>query len=137
MCKFSTCTFHHTYLLKQANPMIERKMMYQKLCVGLAVKLGLHPAVAAQCLIDGIEGVLDVETTIARGDLWVRMGHRSLTLHAPFLTPDMAKSALRKLVKAGICRTMKLSDSSFDHTYWYSFTDYGNQLMQAVSDIEY
>ncbi len=108
--------------------------MYQLINIGLAARLGIHVAIALQCLIEGMEGTLEAEVECAKGDVWVRMGHRTLALHAPYLTPHMAKRALRKLVDKRICRTMKLGESPFDHTYWYALTNFGYELIQIGTD---
>ncbi len=110
--------------------------MYQLIDKGLAVRLGMPAAVAAQCLIEAMEGTLAADVEIAKGEVWVRMGHKTLALHAPYLSPHTAKRALRKLVTQGICRTEKLNESPFDHTHWYAFTDYGYQLIQLTTDEE-
>jgi hypothetical protein len=121
----------------QESPEKERKKkMYQLMSIEVATKLGIHAAIAAQCLIDGMEGTVAADTECAKGEVWVRMGHKTLALYAPYLTPHMAKRALRKLVDKKICRTEKLNDSPFDHTLWYAFTDYGHQLMHMTTGKE-
>jgi len=102
--------------------------------VELASKLGMSCAIAAQCLWDGTEGAFGADIECVKGDIWIRMGHRQLSLLIPYLTPHMTKSALRRLVEAGILRTCDFNNSPFDHTYWYAFTDYGTRLMQTTCE---
>ena len=108
--------------------------MYQPMNVELATKLGMSCAIAAQCLWDGIEGEYCAEVECVKGNAWIRMGHRQLSLLVPYLTPHMTKSALRRLVEGGVLRTIELNENPFDHTYWYSFTAYGISLMEATCE---
>ncbi|MDR2673150.1 MAG: hypothetical protein LBC35_07755 [Coriobacteriales bacterium] len=101
--------------------------------VELACRLGMGAAISAQCLWDGLGGKFEAETEEAKGNTWIRMGHRHLSLLIPYLTPHMAKSALRRLIKGGILRTCDLNESAFDHTHWYAFTAYGQQLMASTA----
>jgi hypothetical protein len=110
--------------------------MYQPMNVELASRLGMSCAICAQCLWDGIHGALGAEIEKSKGNHWIRMGHRQLSVLIPYLTPHMTKSALSRLVKAGVVRTFNFNDSPFDHTYWYAFTDFGAQLMLASADEE-
>lgn len=107
--------------------------MYQPMNVALATKFGMSAAICAQCLWDGIAGAFLADVQQAKGSRWIRMSHRQLALLVPYLTPNMTKSALRRLVKAGIVRTIKLNESAFDHTYWYAFTPHGQDLMLTVT----
>jgi hypothetical protein len=108
--------------------------MYQPMSVELACRLGMGSAIAAQCLWDGIRGACEAPTEEVKGDIWIRMGHRQLSLLIPYLTPHMAKNALRRLVKGGILRTFDLNESPFDHTCWYAFTAYGKCLMAVACE---
>jgi hypothetical protein len=110
--------------------------MYQPINVELATRIGITSAICAQCLYDGIQGAFAADIEEAKGREWVRMGSRQLTLLIPYLTPHSAKGALRRLVKGGIVCTADLNDSPFDHTYWYSFTSYGECLMAATGSEE-
>lgn len=108
--------------------------MYQPMNVELATRLGMASAVCAECLRCGIEGGFAAEVEDVKGTSWIRMGHRQLSLLIPYLTPHMTKSALRRLVEAGVLKTFDLNDSPFDHTYWYAFTDYGAALMDVTGE---
>lgn len=110
--------------------------MYQLINVQLAVRLGVPQAVAVQCLMDAMDGMLDIEVEVAKGEVWVRMGHKTLALYAPYIAPATAKRALKRLVDRGICKRTNLNESPFDHTYWYAFTDFGHRLMQVTAESE-
>ena len=54
-----------------------------------------------------------------------------MTIDNPYLSVDMAKRAVGKLRDGGIIRSEKLSKSGYDHTNWYCFTEYGENLMEG------
>jgi hypothetical protein len=110
--------------------------MHQPINVELATRIGITSAICAQCLYDGIQGAFAADIEDVKGREWIRMGNRQLALLIPYLTPHSAKSALRRLVKGGIVSTADLNDNPFDHTYWYSFTNYGENLMAATGGEE-
>ena len=40
-----------------------------------------------------------------------------------------AKTYVERLVEKGIMKVGVFNDDKFDHTYWYTFTAYGNELL--------
>jgi hypothetical protein len=42
----------------------------------------------------------------------------------------MVETALEKLIETGIIRKRCLNKNRFDHTNWYTFTDYGYQFYE-------
>jgi hypothetical protein len=122
--RLTTKAASNTYPLKE-----RKQTMYQLMNIELARRHGLACAVCAQSLENGIQGAFVADVAEAKGRVWIRMGHRTLALICGCLTPNMTKSALRRLVKGGIVYTANLNASPFDHTLWYSFTDFGKSLM--------
>jgi len=106
--------------------------MIQPLNVELAVRVGVRTALVAQCLWDLCEQQCFSETDIFDGRRWLRMGQRTLTTVMPYLTRHTARYELERLMALGIIRARKLSDDRFDHTNWYSFTEYGFDLMATT-----
>jgi hypothetical protein len=90
--------------------------MYQLMNVELACKYGMAAAICAQCLWEGIRGDFGACVQKTKGTTWIRMGHRHISLLIPYLSPHMTKSALRRLVDAGILKTLNLNENPFDHT---------------------
>jgi hypothetical protein len=41
----------------------------------------------------------------------------------------MVQGALRKLRDEGVVKSAVLNNNRFDHTNWYTFTEYGDVLM--------
>ena len=69
------------------------------------------------------------ETTYRHGYFWVKCTQKTITVHIPFLTEDMVRYSVNKLVEKGIMKVGVFNDDKFDHTYWYTFTAYGNELL--------
>ena len=106
----------------------------RKFNMDIAAVCGLREAV----IVDFIRGWLltSDETTYRHGHLWVKCTQKTMTVHLPFLTEDMVRYSIRRLVKKGIIKVEKFSDYKFDHTYWYTFTAYGEELLDDGVCIE-
>ena len=89
----------------------------RKFNMDIAAVCGLREAVIAD-FIRGLQVTSD-ETTYRHGYFWV----------IPFLTEDMVRHSVNKLVEKGIMKVGVFNDDKFDHTYWYTFTAYGNELL--------
>ena len=99
----------------------------RKFNTDIASVCGLREAVIASFIRD-LQMVRD-ETKYRHGYLWVRCTQKMMTVHMPFLTEDMVRHSVRKLVEKGIIKVDTLSEDKFDHTYWYTFTAYGDELL--------
>ena len=114
----------------------ETEMNYneRKFNTDIAAVCGLREAV----IVDFIRGWLltSDETTYRHGHLWVKCTQKTMTVHLPFLTEGMVRNSISKLLKKGIINVAKFSDYKFDHTYWYTFTAYGEELLDDGVCIE-
>ena len=99
----------------------------RKFNTDIASVCGLREAVIAGFIRD-LQMVRD-ETKYRHGYLWVRCTQKMMTVHMPFLTEDMVRHSVGKLVEKGIIKVATLSEDKFDHTYWYTFTAYGDELL--------
>lgn len=99
----------------------------RKFNTDIAAVCGIREAVIA----DFIRGwqLTSVETTYRHKHFWVKCSQKIMTVHLPFLTEDMVQHSVRKLVDKGIIKVGVFDDDKFDHTYWYTFTDYGEELL--------
>ena len=107
----------------------EKEMNYneRKFNMNIASVCGLREAVIAD-FIRGLQTKSD-DTTYRHGYFWVKCSQKMMTVHIPFLTEDMVQYSVRKLVDKGIIKVAVLDDDKFDHTYWYTFTKYGEELL--------
>ncbi len=71
----------------------------------------------------------DPESIYRYGNEWIRISQKEITAHLPFLTISMVQGALRKLRDEGVVKSAVLNNNRFDHTNWYTFTEYGDVLM--------
>ena len=93
----------------------------------IALVCGLREAVIA-CFLRDMQAK-STETTYRYGYFWVKCTQKMMTVHMPFLTEDMVSNSVKKLADKGIIKVAVLSNDKFDHTYWYTFTDYGEELL--------
>ena len=99
----------------------------RKFNMDIAAVCGLREAVIAD-FIRGLQFTSD-ETTYRHGYYWVKCTQKTMTVHMPFLTEDMISNSVKKLVDKGIIKVAVLGNDKFDHTYWYTFTAYGDELL--------
>ena len=98
-----------------------------KFNMDIAAVCGIREAVIAD-FIRGLQATSD-ETTYRHGYFWVKCTQKTITVHIPFLTEDMVRHSVNKLVEKGIMKVGVFNYDKFDHTYWYTFTAYGNELL--------
>ncbi len=93
----------------------------------IAEKFGLNAAVVAEYLYAGDSDLEDIELA---GEYWIRCSAKRITIDNPYLTIEMVRYAISALRDGNIIRSKKLSKSGYDHTNWYCFTEYGENLME-------
>ena len=106
----------------------------RKFNMGIAAVCGLREAVIADFIRELQEKSL--ETIVWHGYFWVKCTQKTMTVHMPFLTEDMVRYSVNKLVEKGIIKVGVFNDDKFDHTYWYTFTAYGDELLADSRCIE-
>ena len=106
----------------------------RKFNTDIASVCGIREAVIAD-FIRGLQLVSD-ETTYRHRHFWVKCSQKIMTVHLPFLTEDMVQHSVRKLIDKGIIRSAVRDDDRFDHTYWYTFTAYGEELLDDGVSLE-
>ena len=65
------------------------------------------------------------------GSYWCRCSRMSIVSTFPFLTVDMVQGAITVLKKKNLIRSGCFNENRFDHTGWYTFTEYGVNMMEA------
>ena len=93
----------------------------------LASECGLRESVLATYLWDLLDR--DLEVVEHHGRYWTRISQKMITIAMPFMTVDMVQGSLMKLLKKGIIKRAVFNEDKFDHTSWYTFTDYGIEMM--------
>ena len=95
--------------------------------IEIAEKCGLRESVLATYLWDLLDR--DDVAVEHHGRYWTRISQKMITVALPFMTVDMLQGSLLKLLKKGIIKTAVFNEDKFDHTNWYTFTDYGIEMM--------
>ena len=94
----------------------------------IASKFGVTDAVVAEYLYTSEDKLEHLEFA---EKVWYRCSAKRITVDNPFLTIDMTKHAIKILRNGGIIRSKRLLKSNYDHTNWYTFTEYGEKLMNG------
>lgn len=94
---------------------------------------GMNAAIVSQYLWERLKSK---ETVCRYCSVWTRASMKSMTISFPFLTERQIGYAIKTLVDHGIIRKGSYNDNRFDRTNWYSFTEYGERLMEAKDDCE-
>lgn len=93
----------------------------------IARDYGLRESVIATYLWELLDR--DLESIERNGRVWTRISQRMITIALPFMSVDMARRSLKKLAEEGIIKRAEFNDDKFDRTHWYTFTDYGREMM--------
>lgn len=94
----------------------------------IAVKLGVNSALAAGFLFSET----DKNSIYRDKSYWVRCSGKMLSAAFPHMGKKAAAGALNRLVDEGIFIRRPYNQKTFDSTYFYSFTEYGSELMKET-----
>lgn len=94
----------------------------------IATVCGLREAVIANLLKD--MQFCGSKMKALDGKTWVKCSQKTMTDHLPFLSEEMVRNSVRKLEAKGIISIDILDEDKLDRTYWYAFTDYGEELLR-------
>ena len=96
----------------------------------MAEKFGVNAAIVAQLIWEKITeegGGRHVHIKELR--VWFRCSQLLMSGYLGCMSEDQVRRALKILVDGSILKKGCLNEDRFDHTNWYSFTQYGEQLM--------
>ena len=93
----------------------------------IADRCGVNAATVATFLWNMLAH--DPGSIYRHGYEWTRISQKEMTAHLPFLTLGKVQGALKKLRNEGIIKSAVLNNNKFDHTNWYTFTEFGDVLM--------
>jgi hypothetical protein len=111
--------------------------VYHLLNPSLARRYGVHAALVVQYIWDEIRTNERGGKCSFAGRTWMRSSQMMFTAIMPYLTKNMVRRALERLMKQGVIMRDEFSESPFDHTSWYAFTQFGRLLMQESEDEHY
>lgn len=95
----------------------------------LAAIVGTNAAIVAELLWSIVNK--DQQGVIKKyGRKWGRCSMKMMTVRYPFLSIHQVEYALKVLRMSGIISKGNFNSSRFDHANWYSFTEYGLELVK-------
>ena len=106
--------------------------MYQLMNEKLAIRYGVTAAFVATLIWDGITMSESENMHYRNGRYWFRSSYHMFTAIYPFLSKNMVKTAVRKLMRERVLVRGVFNYNPFDHTPWYTFTEYGKILMRLA-----
>ncbi len=109
-------------------------MTYHLLCPSLARRYGVHAALVVKHIWDEFCANERAGRCSFAGRTWMRSSQMMFTAIMPYLTKNMVRRALERLMKQGVIVRGEFGDSRFDRTSWYTFTQFGRLLMQESGD---
>lgn len=92
----------------------------------VAMICGVNAAVIAQFIKDQMDSK---DALMFDGKKWCRCSILMMTGYFPFFTRHMVADAINKLVDFNVIKRSCHNQNRFDHTNWYTFTEYGMLLM--------
>ena len=97
----------------------------------IARRYGVNAAIVADYLWELMEKHrYSGKSVYQYGKVWVRCSQPMITSEIKFLTIDMVKGAIKALLDGNIIRKYQFNKTRFDHTSWYSFTEYGEKIVK-------
>ena len=109
-------------------------MTYHLLCPSLARRYGVHAALVVKHIWDEVCAKERAGRCSFAGRTWMRSSQMMFTAIMPYMTKNMVRRALERLMKRGVIVRGEFGDSRFDRTSWYTFTQFGRLLMQESED---
>lgn len=96
----------------------------------IAVTCGVNAAIIADHLWEELAlQAMQKEAIERHGRYWCRCSYQMMTVDHPYLSIHMVRDAVEALQKNNIIRKGCFNENRFDHTNWYTFTEYGEQMM--------
>ena len=108
--------------------------MFHALSANIAQRYGVNAALVAQYIWEEIGKNEFADRYSYEGKSWMYSNQMMFTAVLPYLSKNMVRRALERLMKHGVIIRGEFSESRFDRTSWYAFTQFGRLLMQESED---
>jgi hypothetical protein len=105
-------------------------MTYHLLGSSLARRYGVHAALVVKHIWDEVCANERAERCSFAGKTWMRSSQMMFTAIMPYLTKNMVRRALERLMEQGVIVRGEFGESPFDRTSWYAFTQFGALMMR-------
>lgn len=101
----------------------------------MAERFGVNAPIVAQLIWEKItEEGGERHVHIKEFRVWFRCSQLLMSGYLGCMSKDQVRRAIKILVENSILRKDCLNEDRFDHTNWYSFTPYGEQLMKRGTE---
>lgn len=101
----------------------------------MAEKFGVNAAIVAQLIWEKISEEGGGRHVHIKGyKVWFRCSQLLMSGYLGCMSKDQVRRAIKILVENSILKKDCLNEDRFDHTNWYSFTPYGEQLMKRGTE---
>lgn len=101
----------------------------------MAERFGVNAAIVAQLIWDKMSGDGRKRHVHIKGyKVWFRCSQLLMSGYLGCMSKDQVRRAIKILVENSILKKDCLNEDRFDHTNWYSFTPYGEQLMKRGTE---
>lgn len=98
--------------------------------IEIAKEYGILPAVLLNHLWYWIEHNRANDKNYYDGEYWTFNSIKAFEELFPYASQRQIQTALKKLKDGGIIKTGNYNKLTYDHTTWYTFTDFGKSIMQ-------
>jgi len=98
--------------------------------VDVAIQYGINAAIVFQDMAYWCEHSRNNRANFYDGRYWTFNSNKALCEHYPYLSSKAIRSAIQKLVDAGLIVTGNYNKLPFDRTLWYALTDEGERIFR-------
>lgn len=96
--------------------------------VDIAAQYGVNAAIVFQDMGYWCEHSRNNRSNYYDGHYWTYNSNKALCEHYPYMSGKAIRSAVQKLIDAGLIITGNYNKLPFDRTLWYALTDEGDKL---------
>lgn len=107
-----------------------------KFRANMAERFDMKTALVAEHLWELCEIAKGYTDCYRHGKYWCHCSAVMITGEFSFISIHMAKDAICALKESRIIKKGCFNENKFDHTSWYTFTEYGERLMEAGCEYE-
>jgi len=115
----------------------ERRIYMQEFSAEIARRYGVVAAVLAEYIWREVKQNKYHKKHAYEGRVWMRSSKLMFTAAMPYLSKSVVNRGLQKLIKHGVIIKREFNQSRFDRTSWYSFTAFGEKLMEESEGENY
>ena len=105
--------------------------MFHSFDVDIAKEYGVNAAIVFQDMGYWCEHSRINNANFYDGLYWTYNANHALQEHYPYLSGKAIRTAIQKLIDAGLLVTGNYNKVAFDRTMWYALTEYGCTLFQG------